>query len=406
MLESLGNFFSDYIVFALKAITVIGIIIGIPYAFIKDKDEKTKEIEIVDLKKEYIEQKERLEEALLDSDTIDDRDKIKKKAKKALRKAKEEQRALEEEAREKAKKEAKKAAMAAAKAAENGSKPTEPEEPSGEAQVAELFAAANAAEAEYRAFRGRHHKPRLFVLSFKGEVQAEEVSDLSKEITATLALIDKGDEILVKLESPGGVIDGYGLGASQLKRIRDRNIPLTVAVDKVAASGGYMMACIGNKIVAAPFSEIGSIGVVAQIPNVHRFLKKHDVDVDILTAGKYKRTMTMLGENTEEGRQKFIEELNEAHRLFKAFVHEHRPQVDIEKIATGEYWFGTQARELNLVDEIATSDDIILDAMDTKDVFLVRTKKEETWLEQLGVHTESAVVRIITSLVHGHANKM
>ena len=209
-------------------------------------------------------------------------------------------------------------------------------------------------------------KARLFVLDFNGDVHANAVNALRKEITALLSIAKPNDEVLLKLESPGGVVHGYGLAASQLQRLKTKNIPLTVAVDKVAASGGYMMACVADKIVSAPFAVIGSIGVVAQVPNIHRLLKKHDIDVDVMTAGEYERTVTLVGENTEKGKQKFQQELEETHDLFKQFVTQHRPQLDIDKIATGEHWFGQQALALNLVDEIATSDDLLVKAVEDK----------------------------------------
>ncbi|MDG1233549.1 MAG: protease SohB, partial [Pseudomonadales bacterium] len=186
---------------------------------------------------------------------------------------------------------------------------------------------------------GEGPKPRMFVIDFVGDVQASEVVNLREEITAILSVAEEQDEVLVRLESPGGVVHGYGLAASQLQRIRNKSVPLTVAVDKVAASGGYMMACIANKIIAAPFSLLGSIGVVAQIPNFHRVLKKNDIDVEILTAGEYKRTLTLFGENTDKAREKFVDDLEDVHELFKDFVSDNRPQVDIEKVATGEAWF-------------------------------------------------------------------
>lgn len=180
-------------------------------------------------------------------------------------------------------------------------------------------------------------KPCLYVLDFKGSMDAHEVTSLREEISAVLAVASAQDEVLLRLESPGGVVHGYGLAASQLERLRKGGIRLTVAVDKVAASGGYMMACVADRIVAAPFAIIGSIGVVAQIPNFHRLLKKNDIDVELHTAGQFKRTLTLFGENTEQGREKFREDLNETHELFKRFVHEQRPSLDIDSVATGEH---------------------------------------------------------------------
>ncbi|QOL24639.1 protease SohB [Thalassotalea sp. LPB0316] len=216
------------------------------------------------------------------------------------------------------------------------------------------------------------NKSRLFVLDFNGSIDAKEVSGLREEVTALLTVATPQDEVFVRLESGGGMVHGYGLAASQLDRIRQKDIPLTVAVDKVAASGGYMMACVANKILSAPFAIVGSIGVIAQIPNFNKLLKKNDIDYEQLTAGEFKRTLTMFGENTEAGRAKFIEELEETHVLFKDFVREHRPSLDIDKVATGEHWFGTKAKELGLVDEIQTSDDYLLDASKTKQVIAIK----------------------------------
>ena len=219
---------------------------------------------------------------------------------------------------------------------------------------------------------GQSPGPRTFVVDFKGDIQASHVTALREEITAILSVAQSGDEVLVRLESPGGVVHGYGLAASQLQRVRSRDIALTVAVDKVAASGGYMMASVANKIIAAPFSLLGSIGVVAQLPNFHRLLKKNDVDVEVLTAGEFKRTLTVFGENTEKDREKFVEELEDVHALFKELVSQNRSQVNIDEVATGEAWFGTRALERNLVDQLKTSDEYIVDQCAERDVFLVR----------------------------------
>ncbi|HAS1028085.1 TPA: protease SohB [Enterobacter cloacae] len=224
--------------------------------------------------------------------------------------------------------------------------------------------------------------PRVYVLDFKGSMDAHEVSSLREEVTAVLAVAKPQDQVVVRLESPGGVVHGYGLAASQLQRLREKQIPLTVAVDKVAASGGYMMACVADKIVAAPFSIIGSIGVVAQIPNFNRFLKSKEIDIELHTAGQYKRTLTLLGENTEEGRQKFREDLNETHHLFKDFVHHMRPALDIDQVATGEHWYGTQALEKGLVDEVGTSDDLLLNLMEGRELVGVRFTQRKRLLDR------------------------
>jgi serine protease SohB len=200
----------------------------------------------------------------------------------------------------------------------------------------------------------------VFVLDFHGDIKASAVSSLREEITAVLGIATEHDEVVVRVESAGGMVHAYGLAAAQLERLRQQNIPLTVIVDKVAASGGYLMACVANKILAAPFAIIGSIGVVMQLPNFHRLLKDKHIDFEQLTAGNYKRTITMFGHNTEEGREKALQEIQEVHELFKHVIQTHRQQIDIQKVSTGEHWLGSQALELKLVDELKTSDDYLL----------------------------------------------
>lgn len=215
-------------------------------------------------------------------------------------------------------------------------------------------------------------QPRTFVVDFKGSIDAKEVTSLREEISAILMVAKKEDEVFVRLETGGGMVHGYGLASSQLDRVRQANIPLTVAVDKVAASGGYMMACVANKIVSAPFAILGSIGVIAQVPNFNKILKKNDIEFEQITAGEFKRTLTMFGENTDKGREKFSQEIEDTHQLFKDFVSEHRPSLDITKVATGETWFGTKAKEVGLVDEIMTSDDYLHKASKVNQVVEVK----------------------------------
>lgn len=221
-------------------------------------------------------------------------------------------------------------------------------------------------------------KKRIFVLDFHGDLRAAAVDNLREEISAVLQVAGPEDEVLVRLESPGGMVHGYGLAASQLRRIRDAGIHLTASVDKVAASGGYMMACVADRIIAAPFAIIGSIGVVAQLPNFNRLLKQHNIDFEQHTAGEFKRTLTMFGENTDSGREKFQEELEETHQLFKRFVQDNRPQVDIDQVATGEHWYGSQAQNLRLIDELKTSDDYLLEASKERDLYGIHYKMHKS----------------------------
>jgi len=226
-------------------------------------------------------------------------------------------------------------------------------------------------------------KKRIFVLDFDGDIRASAVESLREEISAVLTIATVEDEILVCLDSGGGMVHMYGLASSQLQRIKDKGIPLTIAIDKIAASGGYLMACVADRIIAAPFAIIGSIGVIAQIPNFNRFLKKHDIDYEQITAGKHKRTLTMFGENTDSEREKLKEELEETHELFKGFVLQSRKELDIDKLSTGEHWYGSQAIELKLVDELLTSDDYLMSKRDAFDLYQVTYVIKKSLTERL-----------------------
>ncbi|TNG94778.1 protease SohB [Pasteurellaceae bacterium USgator11] len=328
----------NYGVFILQILTVLLVIVAI-FAFIVSLRHKEQsavgELKITDLAKKYQDNQQKLANFRLNDEQLKQQEKARKKQQKLEAKANKQ-------------------------AAKSGQEPDE------------------------------KAKPCVYVLNFKGDIQASGTAALADEISAILAVAKAEDEVLLRLESPGGVVHGYGLAASQLDRLKQKGIKLTVAVDKVAASGGYMMACVADKIVSAPFAVIGSVGVVAQIPNIHRLLKKHDVDVEVMTAGEYKRTMTILGENTEKGREKFQQELEETHQLFKDFVANHRQNLDLEKIATGEHWFGQQALDLGLVDEIATSDDLILTALQHKDVLEVKFTQKKSLMQKIGKQAEES----------------
>ncbi|WOD07751.1 protease SohB [Marinomonas sp. GJ51-6] len=328
------EFLTDYAGFLLKLIS-IGVFIVVVLAMVASGKRKTQpgSLSVTKLNESYDAMKAELDRQLLDKKDLKNKEKEKKKAAKLEKKAQ--------------KKTAKEEAVA-------------------------------------------EEKKRLYVLDFDGDIKASAVTSMREEITAVLSVAKPQDEVVVRLESGGGVVHGYGLAASQLQRIREANIPLTVCVDKVAASGGYMMACVADKIIAAPFAILGSIGVVAQVPNVHRLLDKSLIDVELHTAGRYKRTLTMLGKNTDEGREKFKQDLEDTHGLFKRFVSSQRPQLEIEDIATGDTWYGSEALENKLVDAVMTSDAYLVSHYDNADVIQVTYKQPKGMAERFGLSVFSA----------------
>ena len=254
---------------------------------------------------------------------------------------------------------------------------------------------------EERKSRKRHDQAaegkrrRIFVIDFHGDIKATEVASLRELITCVLMEAGEGDDLLVRLENTGGIMAEHGLAASQLARVRGSKVRLTVAVDKVAASGGYLMACVADHIIAAPFAAVGSIGVMVQLHNFHRLLKRRGVDFELHTAGEYKRTLTLFGENTDADREKMCEQLEDTHRLFKDFIREYRPDVDLGRVATGEYWQGIQALDLGLVDEVKTSDDYLLEESVDADLYLVAYVVHKRPLERLLAAVQSGMSRAL-----------
>ena len=242
-------------------------------------------------------------------------------------------------------------------------------------------------------------RPNVFVLEFKGDLFASAVRNLREEVTAITVVAGKDDEVVIRLESAGGAVPHYGLAAAQLLRLRDKALKVTVCIDRIAASGGYMMACVADKIIAAPFAIIGSIGVVAQVPNLYRLLKKHDVDFQEMTAGEFKRTVSVFGEITERGRKKFQEELEDTHLLFKEFVKAHRPKLDLEQVATGEHWLARRGLELGLVDQLRTSDEYLVDRAHEANLYQVSFERARSLRERLGRAAANAIAGSLSGVL-------
>lgn len=229
------------------------------------------------------------------------------------------------------------------------------------------------------------------MLDFDGDIKASAVAHLREEISVIISSAKAGDEVVIRLESGGGQVNAYGLAAAQLVRIKDAGLILTVCVDKISASGGYMMACVADKIIASDFAVIGSVGVVSQLPNFHELLKKHNIGYEMFTAGEYKRTVTIFGENDDEDRAKHQADIERIHELFKTFVKKHRPKLDVEKIATGEIWFGQDALDLGLIDAIGTSDGYVLELIKEHEVLVLHTRTKPTLVEKLGLSEQVGI---------------
>lgn len=243
--------------------------------------------------------------------------------------------------------------------------------------------------------RKKTELPALWVLNFKGDIRASEGETLTKEITSVLSVASPEDEVLVRLNSTGGSVIGYGLAAAHLDRIRDKGLRLTIAVDEAAASGGYLMAAVADEILTAPFAVIGSIGVIATIPNAKKLLEDKGIKILEFTAGEFKRTVTPFSDVTPEREQKLLEQLADIHVLFKDFVSVRRPTLSIDDVATGEYWYGARAVENGLADRLITSDEWLLEKLETHEIYTVQTIKPGMKIGEHLMRLRTSVVRAL-----------
>lgn len=382
--------------FLAKAITVIVTIMLILIGLLAiggrgKRDHAHGEITLTSINDNFEEMKDAIESVVIDPEVY--KQQIKALHKKEKKEAKEK--------KKQAKADAKQAKLALKQAEKNPA--TSGDDTSTEAVNSD---AVNDQQDSEQPTDEHEERKRVFVLDFNGDIRASEVDLLREEISAVLAFASPSDEVVLRLDSAGGMVHSYGLAASQLERIKSAKIKLTICVDEVAASGGYMMACLADKLIAAPFSILGSIGVVAQLPNFHRVLKKHGVDYETFTAGEYKRTVTMFGENTEKGKEKFIEEIQDTHLLFKEFVAQARPNVDIDKVATGEVWFGRRALEQNLVDELNTSDDFLMKICQSADVYQVRYEIKKSFGERISEMTVKTTTKVVANTLEKMTSSM
>ncbi|WP_160153891.1 protease SohB [Microbulbifer sp. ALW1] len=397
------EFLSQYGLFLAKVVTIVVallVVIGIIVANrAHGKDRQPGHIAVTRLNDRYEDMKEVLLEAVMDSAEFDARKKQQEKDRKAEEKEQAKKRKAELKAKAKADKAAKKQSQSEAREVKL------PEQAEADAEAGSVAVSGEKVAESGEKLAGEDDsnlRKRLFVVHFDGDIKASALSNLREEITAILQVAETRDEVVVCLESPGGMVANYGLAASQLARVRSAGVKLTIVVDKVAASGGYMMACVADRILAAPFAMLGSIGVVAQLPNFHKLLQRNDVDFELFTAGEYKRTVTMFGENTPEGKEKFQSDLEEIHTLFQHFVSEYRPQLDIAKVATGEVWFGQRALDLALIDELKTSDEYLTSRAQNADLYQVEYKERQNIAKKFGFAAqsgiESALARLLSRL--------
>lgn len=230
------------------------------------------------------------------------------------------------------------------------------------------------------------------LLSFNGDINATEVIEFGRAVSMIVQMKDLVSEVYIIINSGGGVVNGYGLLASEIERLHYSEIETYALIDQVAASGGYMAACVANHVVAAPFAYIGSIGVVSEMPNFNQILSDNGINIEQHTAGKSKRTVTPLGKITDEDRNEFKKKLERIHRSFINHVSHYRNINDADEnknsiIFSGDYWIAeeTVELELGLVDEISTSQEFLLDKMKEYNIIEITFQENKTKKSKLSL---------------------
>ena len=228
----------------------------------------------------------------------------------------------------------------------------------------------------------RPDKSNLYYLEFEGDIQASEAAKLKQEILVCLQVAKPTDVFLILVESSGGSVSNYGDLYSVMEMIKKRGHTLWVAIDRVAASGGYLISLPADKIFATPFALIGSIGVLSEVPNFGGLLDKYGVKMEEYTAGERKMNISMFRENGEEQKEHHRKKLGKIHELFKAQLVKYRggliekKGVDIGELMEGDFWMGENAFELGLVDELKSSVEILLDEKDHFNILKVNYHNE------------------------------
>lgn len=210
------------------------------------------------------------------------------------------------------------------------------------------------------------------VLRFEGDTMATGRQDFARMVDEVLHNKERIQRVIVVVNSPGGGVSVYGQMFAGMERMRNAGVDVTACVDTYAASGGYLMSVPAQRIIAAPFAMVGSIGVVSEFMNFNKLLRRLGVEPMTITAGELKRTVTPLSEVTEENKAAYKAQLEAIHRQFIAVVKKYR-EVDADRVCTGNHWTAAESVELklNLVDGLATSQEYLFEANQTEDLVTI-----------------------------------
>ncbi len=243
--------------------------------------------------------------------------------------------------------------------------------------------------------------PRLAVLRFQGlrDLNASGDQRLSEAIDEVLVNRDHFEEAVVIIDSPGGTTHGYGHAYALLERLSASGLKVTACIDRIGASGGYLMALPADRILAGPFAIVGSVGVVAGIPNVKRLLEEKGVSYRLFVAGDKKRVVHFADDDGPEVREYMDEKLAGIHTQFLQAVEKHRgDRVKLDEVRSGDHWSAEESVEkgLGLVDELQTSAEYLLER--NREVALVMIERRVDITERFAGYLAARLSARVASL--------
>jgi signal peptide peptidase SppA len=227
--------------------------------------------------------------------------------------------------------------------------------------------------------------------------------DGQKEIIERAFSIKKAPAIAISINSPGGSPVQSHLIYSHIRKLAKKNKKkVLVFAEDVAASGGYLIACAGDEIYANSSSIVGSIGVIYASFGLQELIKKAGIQRRVYTAGKNKSTLDPFTEEKQEDIERLKKIQLELHADFIKVVEDSRSSKlkkdNNPDLFTGEFWSGSTAKKLGLIDEIGNADDVIKQRFG-EDVIIKKFEKQKSWLnKKLSSASESQIDNLLNIL--------
>ncbi|WP_343192796.1 S49 family peptidase [Buchnera aphidicola (Taiwanaphis decaspermi)] len=214
-------------------------------------------------------------------------------------------------------------------------------------------------------------KSNLYILDYNDKIKKNKIKKLREEISSIILVAKKNDEVLLRLENTSDIVYEYGLVIAQLQRLRKKGIKLIISIDKIVSNGGYIIACVADHISASPFSIIGPINIVVNIPNIDKYTQTSNLNNQLNDCNTFTK-LTLIKNNTKIYVNKIFNKLDIKKYIRNSFIKDMRPSLNLNKIFNQNYWIGENAINEKLIDSINTSDDILFSKKDTHNLLKIK----------------------------------